>query len=76
MMKKTDIEEITEALLVVHYNLLCALSNRSVAKVEVKLESSLIAVQNCLNELKHIREYEHSVTVTKKPVWSLWRLTA
>ena len=75
-MKRTDIDEITDALLLVHYNLLCALSKRTNVDVEVRLESSLISVQNALNDLKHIRTYEQSIAPPKPSVRSLWRRTA
>lgn len=75
-MKKTDINEITDALLLVHYNLLCALSKRTNVEVEVRLESSLISVQNALNDLKHIRTYEQSIEAPKPSVRSLWRRIA
>jgi hypothetical protein len=73
---KTDVQEITDALLVVHYNLLCALSKRTNTDVENRLESSLISVQNALNDLKHIRTYEYLANTPKPSVWSLWRRIA
>lgn len=75
-MKKNDIDEVTDALLLVHYNLLCALSKRTNPDIEVKLESSLISIQNALNDMKHIRTYEQSVEASKPSVRSLWRRTA
>jgi hypothetical protein len=71
-MKKNDIDEITDALLLVHYNLLCALSKRTNPDVEARLETSLRAVQNALNDMKNVRTHEQCAEASKPSVRSLW----
>lgn len=73
-MKKTNIQDISDSLLIVHYNLLRALSERTETNTEIRLESALINVKSALDELKHIRVSDESTTVSRRRVWRLWGL--
>jgi hypothetical protein len=72
--KKTNIQDISDSLLIVHYNLLRALSERTETNTEIRLESALINVKSALDELKHIRVSDESTTVSRRRVWRLWGL--